>query len=213
MLRSLVGSEMCIRDSYNGLYDKALEEIDKVKEDAAAVVDYLHKIGFCLKELRYYDEALELLLIDSEEVKVNIACCFILRGEIEKGIKLFGSLTKLNVENLIEIGRALYDVRWYAKSKEYFLQYFTKAEAERSWNPNHCTLDGFCKVLILNNKFSKSKSNLAHQFYQVKDNEAMSFQLRFRWSMFAVCCSIREDRMTESIKACLLYTSPSPRDS
>ena len=116
---------------YNGLYDKALEEIDKVKEDAAAVVDYLHKIGFCLKELRYYDEALELLLIDSEEVKVNIACCFILRGEIEKGIKLFGSLTKLNVENLIEIGRALYDVRWYAKSEEYFSQYFTKVVAER----------------------------------------------------------------------------------
>ena len=149
---------------------------------------------------------MKLLLIDYEEGKVNIACCFILTGEIEKGIKLFESLTELNAEDLIEIGRALYDVRWYAKSKEYFSQYFTKAVAERSWNPNHCTLDGFCKVLILNNKVEpihelcNSLSNLAHEFYQFKDNEAMSFQLRFRWSMLAVCCSIREDRMTESIE-------------
>ena len=62
-------------------------------------------------------------------------------------------------------------------------------------------------MLILNNKdepiheLCNALSSLAHEFYQDGDNEAISFQLRFRWSMFAVCCSIREDRMTESIKA------------
>ena len=115
------------------MYDKALEEIDKVEENA--VVDYLHNIGFCKKELRYYDEALKLRSIDFEQGKTNKACCFILRGEIERGIKLFGSLTKLNVKYLIEIGRALYDVGWYAKSKEYF----TKAVTEQGWRSDHCS--------------------------------------------------------------------------
>ena len=76
------------------MYDKALEEIDKFEKYAG--VTYLHTKGIFLKELRHYDEALKLLLIDYEEGKVNIACCFILTGEIEKGIKLFESFTELN---------------------------------------------------------------------------------------------------------------------
>ena len=47
-------------------------------------------------------------------------------------------------------------------------------------------------MLILNNKdepiheLCNALSSLAHEFYQDGDNEAISFQLRFRWSMFAV---------------------------
>ena len=87
----------CINDYIcNGLYGKALKEIGNI-----GVVNVTGgKIqGKCLKELRRYDEALKLLLIDYEEGKVNIACCFILTGEIEKGIKLFESLTELNAED------------------------------------------------------------------------------------------------------------------
>ena len=65
----------CINDDIcDGLYGKALKEIGNI-----GVVNVTGgKIrGKCLKELRHYDEALRLLLIDYEEGKVNIACCFI----------------------------------------------------------------------------------------------------------------------------------------
>ena len=55
-------------------------------------------------------------------------------------------------------------------------------------------------MLILNDKDEPIyMANFALEVYWDGD-EAMSFQLRFRWSMFAVCCSIQEDRITYSME-------------
>ena len=53
---------------------------------------------------------------------------------------------------------------------------------------------------LLNHEQFITLERIALSFYKNGNKEMMSFQLRFRWSMFVVCCSIQMNRLAESLK-------------
>ena len=53
---------------------------------------------------------------------------------------------------------------------------------------------------LLNHEQFITLERIALSFYKNGNKEMMSFQLRFRCSMFVVCCSIQVNRLAESLK-------------
>ena len=188
---------------HQGLYAKASELFVEFENISS------YK-GVCYKELGQYDKALKILLIDTEGgegwslSKVHISCCYILKGEVEKGIELLNLILELDLDNCIDIGRAFYDVGWYDKSKEYFDKFIAIIESNDELfgsNPGHCMIDGFCKMMLLKedshtlslllfpaNNFSKFEGEIPY----------MDGQLRFLWFTFISCCYIQKNEVVEA---------------
>ena len=164
--------------------------------------------GICYKELGEYDDALKLLRVDldykdSDISSVQIACCFILKGEIDRGIKLLDSIS-LDARQLLEVGRALYDVKRFDQSRAYFERRLTKI-GDRTRTPDHQVLDGFCKILALENENPNTMvliETMADNNYKMKFTSFNTTSLLFRWKMFSICCSIQnnEDSAQHSTK-------------
>ena len=171
--------------------------------------------AICYKEIGLYDEALQLFSIYTDDgngwlsSKVYITCCYILKGEVERGIKMMGMISdELDIFLVTIIARALFDVGWYKKSREYCDKFIELFKTGVEIRPCHFILDGCCKIMILGG----DDSNTLHVLtiigklsYEYKDDflSIMDGQLRFRWFLFINLCLILN---------CLLYTSPSPRD-
>ena len=166
--------------------------------------------GVCYKELGKYDEALKILLTDTEGgvgwslSKVHISCCYILKGEVEKGIGLLDLIPELDLDNCIDIGRAFYDVGWNDKSKEYFdksIAIIESNDGRFGSNPGHCMIDGFCKMMLLKED-SHTLSLLLSLANTLSKFEGeipyMDGQLRFRWFTFISCCYIQKNEVVEA---------------
>uniref|UniRef100_A0A7M5V425 DZIP3-like HEPN domain-containing protein n=1 Tax=Clytia hemisphaerica TaxID=252671 RepID=A0A7M5V425_9CNID len=107
--------------------------------------------SICYKETQEFDKALDLLYTISDykheesSAKVQIGCCMILNGEIQKGMKVIEESEPLSNDSICDAGRACFDVGLFDESNKYF----------KSWlasSPIPCTaiaVDAFCKILML----------------------------------------------------------------
>ena len=191
----------------NGQFVQAINQM----EDLAKVCKtggFQSITGVCYKEIGQYDEALKYLLVDPEGAgfsspnKVEIACCFILKGEIERGIKLLESIPELVRDDFISIGRALFDVESYKRSEEFFDKFMEKIDLFTMLDSAHSLLDGLCKISVL--KFDNSVTNsfllLLANNSRTNDDQLpfISDQLSFRYFMFIVCNLIQIDEVREA---------------
>ena len=192
-----------------GQYEKALKQIDEDDKNLGKEAFHTWK-GVCLKELGQYDKALNYLFIDPEErvmsSKVEISCCYILKGEIDKGIKLLDLIPELDKKFYMNIARALFDAGSYKKSEEFFDKFMTNVHFFSRVQPVHSEIDGFCKLSILKSEDIHtiiSLGFLAGKPYDTKHGNidipsVIPDQLRFRWFMFSVCFLIQTNQVTEA---------------
>ena len=180
---------------YNGMYTKLLKMFGG--EDIIK--------GLCYKELRQYDLALQCLLPKPQagidgflNPKVLISCCYILKGEVNRGIKLLELIPDLVKDNLIDIGRAFYDVGMYEKSRKHFDRFisYVPTDGPTGFNYGHTALDCFYKIMIL------SDDTVTHSQLMLSCNAFINMDVskaanrpveppRFRWFLFEICSFIK----------------------
>ena len=193
---------------HQGLFEKVLEYV-KHNDYLATCLSY--------KELGMYDEALEIFLSDPDGGnnttinKVLIACCFILKGESEKGINVLNSISdQLGDDDLIQIGRAFYDVGFYDKSREYFDLFISSSKKKTLSKesifepPGHFILDGCIKILLLKDDRQTLyfMAQLAKSLckYEDKDLQFTNGQLRFRCMVLHTSVLIQNNEVFQAFK-------------
>ena len=171
--------------------------------------------GICHKE---HDEALEILLVNSynDDIRDGMFslkasnCCYILKGEVDKRIKLLDS-TELDVKQLFEVGRALFDAKRFNQSREYF----EKLLAEKDYRSSYLysSSDGLSKILILKNE-NPNTIVLLESMANPTGSESESYNYKcihtasipFRRITFIICCSIQNNKNeTENNKNTTTY--------
>ena len=183
---------------YRGMFAKAREVLGMSEQVN----------GFCYKETRQYDLALKELFSNIDighsylNPKVHISCCYILKGEVDRGIKLLKSITDFVIDNFVDIGRAFYDAGLYEKTKEYFERFLANigTEGQNEFNYGHTALDFFYKIMILRDDAEalSQMMKLSCFFYNYQTPNPIIDPSRFRWFLFQTCMLIKTDRVLES---------------
>ena len=124
------------------------------------------------------------------------------------GIKLLDLIPELDEDNYIDIGRALFDVGSYKKSKEFFDKFIARINCFAKLKHGHSNLDGLCKISILKSEDLHTNTLLGVLAYNPNDlkignidiSSSIPDHIYFRWFMFSVCHLIQTNQETEAFK-------------
>ena len=179
-----------------GFYEEALKLLEPKNEILFRSTCHKHETTMWLWDIIY-------ILRDPESkddifnIKSLISCCFILKGEVERGIKLLDSIDELCFGSLIDIGRALYDVGRFDLSRKYFDRLSKQIIDQKFFYFDHRAIDGLYKMIILKNDIGTINSlkkfvNVVLRKY--RESTYIS-HIKFRCLMFVTCCFIQTNEV------------------
>ena len=205
-----------------GMFYEVLDQLEKnylwKKNMVIVLIENLclKEIGEFKKALSWFMEFPACYLHPYFISAVQIGCCYILQGDVQKGLEMIvkNEDSKTNIASLMDIGRALFQVGEFQKSKEYFCQVKELLSNETLFKEfahfDYAVLDALCKMKLL-------AIDVLPDFV----NEiSFKIRLRPRLEMSACCLMIDDYHMFEAsircrrnvekkVKSCeLLFTEP-----
>ena len=182
------------RNFYQGHFEYFLTDLSEVLNKDATLFQHQY-ISVCLKELGRYDEALDIL--DEEPdfanreiiTKAQIGCCWILKGNLEKGMHIIESVPEISehFNSIIDVGRALFQVGRVLDSKQYLRKVLSIGKIQPD---NIFYIDAICIAMKVFDDVDEKKFTGC-----ISENEPEDFKV-IRWQLLYCCRLVQSNKFT-----------------